>query len=128
MPLVDRNLSGYSDRMALIYKICPQALWREAEAKGVFEGAPVDLQDGYIHFSTAAQMRETAARHFGGQADLVLVAVAEGDLGEKLCYEPSRGGDLFPHLYAPLRLSAVKWVAPLPLGPDGVHVFPDEAR
>jgi len=114
--------------MALIFKICPQSLWREAEEKGVFNGAPVDLQDGYIHFSTAAQMRETAARHFSGQTDLVLVAVAESDLGEKLRYEPSRGGDLFPHLYAPLRISAVQWVAPLPLGPDGVHVFPDEAR
>lgn len=114
--------------MALIYKICPLALWREAEAKGVFEGAPIDLQDGYIHFSTAAQMRETAARHFSGQSDLVLVAVAESDLGEKLHYEPSRGGDLFPHFYAPLQISAVQWVAPLPLGPDGVHVFPDAAR
>jgi uncharacterized protein (DUF952 family) len=114
--------------MALIFKICPQSLWREAEAKGVFEGAPVDLQDGFIHFSTAAQMRETAARHFSGQTDLVLVAVADSDLGANLRYEPSRGGDLFPHLYAPLRLSAVQWVAPLPLGPNGVHVFPDEAQ
>lgn len=111
--------------MTLIYKICPQALWREAEEAGRFMGAPIDLQDGYIHFSTAAQARETAARHFAGQDDLVLVAVAEGALGDALRYEPSRGGDLFPHLYAPLPLDAVRWVKPLPLGADGQHAFPD---
>jgi uncharacterized protein (DUF952 family) len=126
--LVDRNLSGYSVRMALIFKICPQDMWREAEAAGVFGGAPIDRQDGYIHFSTAAQLRETAAKHFTARSDLVLVAVAESDLGDKLRYEPSRGGDLFPHLYAPLQLSAVRWVVQLPLGAGGVHVFPEEAR
>jgi uncharacterized protein (DUF952 family) len=113
--------------MTLIFKICPQALWREAEAERRFEGAPVDLQDGYIHFSTQHQMRETAARHFAGQDDLVLVAVDDGALGAALRYEPSRGGDLFPHLYGALPLSAVAWVRPLPLGPDGQHVFPDLA-
>jgi uncharacterized protein (DUF952 family) len=111
--------------MPLIYKICPAALWRQAEAAGVFAGAPVDLQDGYIHFSTAAQVRETAAKHFAGQRDLVLVAVEADWLGEKLRYEPSRGGDLFPHLDAPLALAAVRWVRPLPLGVDGHHLFPD---
>lgn len=111
--------------MTLIYKICPRALWREAEGSGVFRGAPVDLADGYIHFSTAAQAVETAAKHFAGQDDLLLVAVEEARLGEALRYEPSRGGQLFPHLYGPLPLDAVAWVKPLPLGADGAHAFPD---
>src|SRR5215210_3385187 len=111
--------------MPLIYKICPKALWREAERAGVFAGAPIDTQDGYIHFSTAAQVRETAAKHFGGQRDLLLVAVEAAALGDALRHEPSRGGDLFPHLYASLPLSAVRWVKPLPLGPDSRHAFPD---
>ena len=111
--------------MTLIYKICSEALWREAERVGVFAGAAIDLDDGYIHFSTAAQARETAARHFAGQGDLVLVAIAAEALGDSLRWEPSRGGDLFPHLYGPLRLDAVRWVRPLPPGPDGRHVFPE---
>lgn len=111
----------------LIYKIAPQALWREAETQGSFAGAPIDLADGYIHFSTAAQAAETAARHFSGQDGLLLVAVDAGRLGEALKWEPSRGGALFPHLYAPLDLSAVAWVEPLPLGADGRHIFPELA-
>ncbi|HKH97233.1 MAG TPA: DUF952 domain-containing protein [Beijerinckiaceae bacterium] len=111
--------------MTLIYKICSEALWREAERAGVFAGAAIDLEDGYIHFSTAAQAPETAARHFAGQGELVLVAVAAEALGDSLRWEPSRGGDLFPHLYGPLRLDAVRWVQPLPLGPHGRHVFPE---
>jgi uncharacterized protein (DUF952 family) len=109
----------------IIYKICPEALWRAAEAAGRFEGAPIDLADGYIHFSTAGQVRETAAKHFAGQADLLLVAVDSGRLGDALKWEPSRGGALFPHLYAPLSLDAVLWKKLLPLGADGVHIFPD---
>ena len=109
---------------SVIYKICPAGLWREAEADGLFRGAPVDLADGYIHFSTAAQVRETAARHFAGQSDLVLVAVAVAALGPALKWEPSRGGDLFPHLYGPLPVSAATSVVPLPLGADGGHIFP----
>ncbi len=109
---------------SLIYKIAPAALWRAAEAAGVFLGAPVDVADGFIHFSTAAQARETAARHFAGQADLVLVAVEADALGPALRWEPSRGGALFPHLYGPLALAAVSAVRPLPLGRDGDHVFP----
>lgn len=115
----------YSAAMTLIYKICPQPLWRKAEEAGIFKGATIDLSDGYIHFSTAAQARETAAKHFAGQDDLLLIAVDETVLGDALRYEPSRGGDLFPHLYAPLPLDAVRWVKPLPLGSDGRHVFPD---
>ncbi len=106
-----------------IYKICPRTLWAEAERAGQFDGAPIDRSDGYIHFSTAAQVRETAARHFAGERDLVLVAVDAAALGAALRYEPSRGGALFPHLYASLPLSAVRDVWPLPLEPGG-HVFP----
>jgi uncharacterized protein (DUF952 family) len=112
--------------MPVIYKITPAALWHEAERHGAFTGAPVDLADGYIHFSTAEQVRETAAKHFAGQDELLLVAVEAGKLGPDLRYEPSRGGALFPHLYVPLALSAVAWVKPLPYK-DGVHLFPDLA-
>lgn len=110
--------------MAILYKICPEGLWREAESAGVFTGSPVDVQDGFIHLSTAAQARETAAKHFAGQRDLLLVAVDADALGPALRYEPSRGGDLFPHVYGPLPLAAVRWVKALPIGPDGRHVFP----
>lgn len=107
-----------------IYKIAPSALWREAETAGRFLGAPVDLADGFIHFSTAGQVRETASRHFAGQDDLLLIAADEAKLGPMLKYETSRGGALFPHLYDPFLLDAVAWVRPLPIGPDGTHVFP----
>ena len=90
----------------------------------MFAGATVDHADGFIHFSTAAQVAETAARHFAAEPDLVLVAVDADALGADLRYEPSRGGALFPHLYGTLPLSAVRWVKPLRLGPDG-HVFPE---
>jgi uncharacterized protein (DUF952 family) len=113
--------------MSLIYKITPAALWCAAEAQGGFHGAPIDLADGYIHFSAADQVRETAAEHFAGQDDLLLIAVDPSRLGNALRYEPSRGGALFPHLYASLPLTAVVWVKPLPRGADGAHVFPDLA-
>ena len=112
--------------MALVYKICPRDLWRDAEALGRFTGAPVDHADGFIHFSTAEQVAETAARHFTGQDSLLLVAVEAEDLGPALRFEPSRGGALFPHLYGDLPLSAVRSVTALPLGPEGRHVFPAE--
>ncbi|MBB5753374.1 DUF952 domain-containing protein [Prosthecomicrobium pneumaticum] len=111
--------------MGIVYKIAPRALWAEAVERGVFTGAPVDHADGYIHFSTAGQAVETAAKHFAGQGDLVLVAVDDAALGPALRWEVSRGGALFPHLYAPLELAAVLWVAELPLGADGRHVFPE---
>ena len=107
-----------------IYKITPQALWREAEAGGRFTGAPIDVADGFIHFSTAAQVRETAAKHFAGQSDLLLIAIDGNQMGGALKYEVSRGGALFPHLYGVLDMSAVLWVRPLPLGADGAHQFP----
>ncbi len=113
--------------MATIYKICPADLWRAAERTGLFAGSPVDLRDGYIHFSTAVQLAETAAKHFAGQDDLVLVAIDAGALGAALKFEPSRGGALFPHLYGALPLAAVTRVRPLRLGPDGRHVLPEAA-
>ena len=112
----------------IIYKIVPRELWQRARDEGVFRGAAIDLKDGYIHFSTAAQAVETAARHFAGVEDLLLVAVDAASLGEALRLEPSRGGDLFPHLYANLPLEAVLWEKPLPLGADGQHVFPEMDR
>lgn len=105
-----------------IYKIVPRALWVEAERSGRLIGAPVDLADGFIHFSTAAQVRETAARHFAGQDDLLLVTVDAARPGDRLKWEPSRGGALFPHLYGDLLMAWVIEVAPLPLGTDG-HIF-----
>jgi uncharacterized protein (DUF952 family) len=110
---------------AVIYKIVPAALWQAAEAVGRFEGASIDLTDGFIHFSTAKQARETAARYFAGQDGLLLVAVDAAALGDKLVFEPSRGGDLFPHLYAPLLLTAVLWAKPLPWSDEGAHIFPE---
>jgi uncharacterized protein (DUF952 family) len=113
--------------VATIYKLCERALWREAEQSGVFNGAPVDARDGFIHFSTAAQVGETLARHFAGAGDLILVAVEADALGEALRYEPSRGGALFPHLYAPLPLTAVRWARALPVDAAGRHVLPELA-
>ena len=112
--------------MPLIYKICPETLWREAESRGVFAGAPIDLADGYIHFSTGEQARETAEKHFTGQGGLLLIAVDEARLGEVLRHEPSRGGALFPHLYAPLDPKSVCWIQPLPMCADGRHLFPED--
>jgi uncharacterized protein (DUF952 family) len=111
-------------RSKTIYKICDAAAWQAAERAGEFAGAPIDRADGYIHFSTAAQVVETAAKHSAGQRDLVLVAVDAHALGDSLKWEPSRGGALFPHLYGKLPLTTVRWTKPLPLGPDGRHVFP----
>ena len=108
----------------LIYKICPASLWRDAVRDGVFKGAAIDLTDGFIHFSTAEQVAETAAKHFAGQEDLLLIAVEADRLGERLKWEPSRGGALFPHLYGDLPLTEVEQVDELPIGANGAHVFP----
>lgn len=110
-----------------IYKILTADQWDALRRDGETAGAPVDLADGYIHFSTAAQAPETAAKHFAGQAGLVLAAADADALGEALRWEPSRGGALFPHLYRPLRLAEVLWAEPLPLDRAGAHVFPPEA-
>jgi uncharacterized protein (DUF952 family) len=107
----------------LIYKIVPEALWRAAEALAEFDGAPVDVADGFIHFSTARQVRETAAKHFAAKRDLLLVTVEAERLGDALKWEPSRGRDLFPHLYGPLQLADVLRVDALPLHDDDTHDF-----
>ena len=107
----------------LIYKIVSQDLWEEARQQGVFTGAPVDIADGYIHFSTAAQAKETAAKHFAGQDNLLLVAL-DGAASSALTWEVSRGGALFPHLYGTFRPEQALWVKPLPLQ-NGLHLFPD---
>ena len=109
--------------MRLIFKIVAAEDWRAAEAVGVFAGGGIDRADGFIHFSTAAQAPETAAKWFAGHSDLTLVAVDADALGHELKWEPSRGGALFPHLYAPLPMSAVVWSRPLPLARDGRHAF-----
>ncbi|HUI22247.1 MAG TPA: DUF952 domain-containing protein [Methylocella sp.] len=109
--------------MELIYKIVPASSWRQAQECGRFAGAAADLADGFIHFSLRAQLEETAAKWFAGEADLMLVAADPGKLGDALRYEPSRGGALFPHLYADLPLDAVVFAKPLPLRPDGKHDF-----
>jgi len=109
----------------LVYKICEAASWREAERTGTFGGAGIDVADGYIHFSAADQLAETAARHFAGRSDLVLVAVDADRLGSALKWEVSRGGALFPHLYGPLPLTAVRWVKALRPGPDGRQILPE---
>ncbi len=111
--------------MQLIYKILSAAEWAEAKRTGVFAGAGIDLSDGFIHFSTGAQAQETAAKHFAGKSDLVLVAVDADTLGTALRWEVSRGAAPFPHLYGTLPTSAALWVKALPLTPDGSHVFPD---
>ena len=108
-----------------IYKILPGPMWEEAIAAGSFRGSPIDLADGFIHFSTAAQVKETAARHFAGVTDLLLIAVESSAFGEAIKWEPSRGGDLFPHLYSSLPVTAALWVKPLAIGTDGRHLFPE---
>jgi uncharacterized protein (DUF952 family) len=109
--------------MRLIFKIAGADEWRDAQASGLFAGAAADRADGYIHFSTADQVAETAAKWFAGRRDLVVAAIDAGALGAALRWEPSRGGALFPHLYAPLPMSAVRWTRALPLGLDGRHIF-----
>jgi uncharacterized protein (DUF952 family) len=109
--------------MTLIYKLLTWDQWQAAQAAGVFVGSPVDLADGYIHFSTAAQVQETARRYFAHQDDLVMLTVQSDYLGADLKWEPSRGGDLFPHLYNRLRLDHVAQVTALTLDAQGVPVL-----
>lgn len=108
----------------LIYKILRRPEWDAFAAAGVTEGAPVDLADGFIHFSAATQLAETAARHFAEESDLVLVACEASGFGADLRWQPSRGGALFPHLFRALRMSDVLWDKSLPLGASG-HIFPE---
>lgn len=108
--------------MPAIYKILPRAAWAEAQAKGIFTGSAVDLRDGFIHFSTSPQVLETARLHFRGQDDLVVLEVAAEALGARLTWEPSRGGQLFPHLYGNLATLLVIHVHDAPLDAEGVPV------
>lgn len=110
-----------------IYHMCKAEEWRAAEAagaEGVYHGSSQDTADGFIHFSTKAQIAASAVKHRAGQSGLVLLAVDPAPLGEALKWEPSRGGEKFPHLYGPLPVSAVSSADDLPMGPDGRHVFP----
>ncbi|MFT6913671.1 MAG: hypothetical protein ACJAQW_002283 [Paracoccaceae bacterium] len=107
----------------MIFKIFRRPEWEAFRKSGQTKGAPIDLSDGYIHFSTAATVAETAAKHFAAQSDLVLVAFESDTLGDLLRWEPSRGGALFPHLYRELRINEVLWDKSLPLGAAG-HIFP----
>ena len=111
--------------MTTIYKICTQSQWHAAGHDGLYRGSDLDRRDGFIHFSTAAQAAETAARHFAGQSGLMLVAVDGDALGEALKWERSRGGELFPHLYAALPFSSVQWARPLPDEVDGARAMPE---
>jgi len=110
----------------MIFKIVQRAEWRAACRDGVFRGSAVDIRDGFIHFSTAHQVRATAAKHFKGQRDLILVAIEEDMLKPAIAWEPSRGGDLFPHLYGPLPTASALWERELPLGDDGVPMIPED--
>lgn len=109
--------------MSLIYKLLDRAAWRAARSAGTFAGSPVDLADGFIHFSTAQQAQETAAKHFRGVADLMLLSVDPARLGAPLVWEPSRGGALFPHLYAAMPASAVVAERALELDAAGVPMI-----
>ena len=107
-----------------VFKIFLRPQWDAFRRAGVTAGAPVDLADGFIHLSTAAQLPGTAAKHFAGESDLVLVALDDEALGPALRWEPSRGGMLFPHLYRKLEIADVVWDTSLPLGVSG-HIFPE---
>jgi uncharacterized protein (DUF952 family) len=107
-----------------IYRLLSQSAWQQAQVAGSFRGSEHDRRDGFIHFSTAQQVAETAARHYAGLADLLLLGVSVDALGRDLRWEPSRGGALFPHLYGALPLSAVTRIEPLELDAHGVHLLP----
>lgn len=110
--------------MQIFYKILPRDVWISACAAGSFGGAGIDLADGYIHLSTATQVKETAARHFAGVENLVLVAISESVVSKHLKWEASRGGALFPHVYDAIDPAQVSWVKDLPWT-GGAHQFPD---
>jgi uncharacterized protein (DUF952 family) len=110
-----------------IYKICPASAWREAERQGVYRGSADDARDGFIHFSTASQVMETARKHFFGQTALFLIETDADALGDALRWEPSRNNELFPHLYGELDLGAVTQVLNMHARSDGFHDIPDLA-
>ncbi|MFN4186153.1 MAG: DUF952 domain-containing protein [Hyphomonas sp.] len=109
------------------FKLVDRAEWEAARAAGAYAGSAVDLADGYIHMSSAAQLAETARRHYAGRTDLMLLTVDLRRFGDVLVWEPSRGGDLFPHLYAPLPVAAVTAVRAFSVAEDGAMLFEDPA-
>jgi uncharacterized protein (DUF952 family) len=130
LPMISGKTSGNSrtskeTRLPTIYKICPASAWREAERQGVFRGSADDVRDGFIHFSTASQVAETARKHFFGQTGLFLIAVDVDALGDALRWEPSRNDELFPHLYGELDLGAVTAILDLRARSDGFHDVPE---
>jgi uncharacterized protein (DUF952 family) len=112
----------------LIYKVASAAAVADARAAGRFPTMPVDAADGYVHFSTAAQLPDTLRLYFAGQDDLVLLAVRSADLGSALVWEPSRGGQLFPHAYGAVSPAAVAWTAVISVSPDGACPLPPDVR
>ena len=112
----------------LIYKVSSGEIFAQSAAAGHFVGMPVDLADGYLHFSTATQLGETLRRYFAGQAGLALFSVAAVPLGDALKWEVSRGGDLFPHLYDPLPMSAIIEKATISVAADGTVTLPGWVR
>lgn len=109
----------------MIFKIVASKVWREACREGVFRGSPDDMRDGFIHLSAPHQVRETAAKHFKGVEDLLLVAFDPAAFGEALVWEPSRGGALFPHLYGDLPTASALWEKALPLDGGGIPIVPE---
>ena len=109
---------------ALIYHMCREDEWQLAKVNGRYTGSSQDIADGFIHFSTSAQLRKSAAKHRAGQADLVLLTFDPVFFGDALKWETAREGQLFPHLYGDLNLDTLIRCDPLPLSPDGVHIFP----
>ena len=110
--------------MSLIFHVCPRETWSAAQTTGRYSGSADDHRDGFIHFSTGEQLEASVAKHRAGQEGLVILGVEADALGQSLKWEPSRGGQLFPHLYGPLPAEAVVFVRDLPLGSDGRHLFP----
>jgi uncharacterized protein (DUF952 family) len=110
--------------MPLIYHMCRREEWAVANTQGSYAGSSQDRADGFIHFSTAQQLPESARRHRAGQTDLLVLAVDTELLGDGLKWEASRSGALFPHLYGVLPVSAVRWAREMPLGTDGAHILP----
>jgi uncharacterized protein (DUF952 family) len=107
-----------------IYHLCREADWVAAAALGLYEGSEQDRGDGFLHFSTAEQIQDSAARHRAGEEGLLLMAVDAEGLGEALRWEVSANGDLYPHLYGPVPFESIREITALPLGPDGLHQFP----
>ncbi len=126
MPPLDQGPGPQANAPMMIFKVLRPAEWAELQAAGVTQGAPVDLADGFVHFSTAAQLGATLSRHFAAQDDLILLACDAAALGGDLRWEPSRGGDLFPHLYRPLTLADVAWSRPIRRGEHGHETGPLE--